>query len=107
MCVCVDAKSAEDDDSLEVLAKLREDCAALRMIVPDQIWGDFKTSQAVPDPVAHHRSIVLLALERGHLKRVTGPIHQYLLDADHIRPNVANQYVQDLRERWMQYEDPV
>lgn len=51
--------------------------------------------------------MVLLALERGHLDRITSPIHRYLIDGGSLRPNVRHQYLKDLRERWMHCVDPI
>jgi hypothetical protein len=56
-----------------------------------------------PDSVAHHRSVILLALERGQLRKVTSPIHRYLINGGSVRQNVRQQYLKDLQEAWMQY----
>jgi hypothetical protein len=45
-------------------------------------------------------------MERGYLGRVTSAVHRYLMTAGVPRPNVRQQYLQDLRERWMLYADP-
>ncbi|HEY5864108.1 MAG TPA: hypothetical protein VI542_00925 [Candidatus Tectomicrobia bacterium] len=39
--------------------------------------------------------------------RVTSAVHRYLMTAGHPRPDVRRQYLQDLRERWMLYADPI
>jgi hypothetical protein len=46
-------------------------------------------------------------MERGHLGRVTSAVHRYLITAGLPRPDVRRQYLQDLRERWMLYLDPL
>jgi hypothetical protein len=51
--------------------------------------------------------VLLLALQRGHLDRVTSAVHRYLIEADAIRPEVRQQYLKDLQERWMLYTDPL
>lgn len=104
----MDAVSEDESESLEVLGTIRETCPTLRHIfLPDAIWRDFKAWHSTPDLVAAHRSMILLALERGHLKRLTSSIHRYLVDGAGVHPNVRDQYLKDLRERWMHYADPL
>jgi hypothetical protein len=107
-CKCFGATSADDEKSLETLEIIRETCPALKHIyLPDDVWPDFKTWHGKPDLVALHRSMLLLALERGHLDRLTSPVHRYLLDGDGVRADVTAQYRKDLRERWMHYDDAI
>ena len=95
-------------EKLEIFAAVRSRCPALHQIfVPDEVWPDFQRWHAQPDTIAYHRSILLLAMERGHLGRVTSPAHRYLIAGGLARPNVRQQYLQDLRERWMLYTDPL
>jgi len=94
--------------TIDVLAAIRTGCAALNSVfLPDDTWPDFKAWHVEPDAVAAHRSMLLLALERGHLGRLTGPIHRYLIENGRLRSHVRLQYVKDLRERWMLYPDPL
>jgi hypothetical protein len=71
------------------------------------VWPGFQQWHHQPETVAHHRSILLLALERQHLGRVTSAVHRYLMTAGLPRPDVRRQYLHDLRERWMLCTDPV
>src|SRR5207249_2856911 len=73
----------------------------------DEVWIAFQQWHRQPEPIAHHRSILLLAMERGHLGRVTSAVHRYLITAGLPKSDVRQQYLQDLRERWMLYADPV
>ena len=92
---------------MEIFAAVRSRCPALRLIfVPDELWPDFQQWHHHPDAVAHHRSVLILAMERGHLRRVTSAVHRYLVTRGLPRPDVREQYRQDLRERWMLYADP-
>jgi hypothetical protein len=77
------------------------------VFLPDDTWRDFKAWHVERDAVAAHRSMLLLALERGHLWRLTSPIHRYLIENGRLRSDVRRQYVKDLRERWMLYPDPL
>jgi hypothetical protein len=71
------------------------------------VWPDFQQWHRQPAAkVDFHQSILLLAMERGHLYRVTSAVHRYLIAAGLPRPDVRQQYLQDLRERWMLYSDP-
>jgi hypothetical protein len=53
---------------------LRAKCLALReVLVPEQVWLQFRQWHTFADDVAFHSSVVLLAFRRGYLPRVTGP----------------------------------
>lgn len=45
-------------------------------------------------------------MKRGYLRRVTSAVHRYLISAGLLKPNLRQQYLQDLQERWMFYESP-
>ena len=94
---------------LQEFTALRVKCPALReILIPDQIWPQFRDWHILPDAVASHSSIVLLAFRRGFLPQVTGPIHRHLMSsAGGILPSVSNQYVKDLREKWVLDANPV
>lgn len=93
---------------LQGFTALRENCLALReILVPEQIWPQFRQWHSSPDDVASHSSVVLLAFRRGYLPRVTAPIHRYLMSSAGILPSVSRQYVKDLREKWMLDADPI
>ena len=86
---------------------MRERCPVLkRIVVPDEVGPEFQDWDQRPENEARHRSILLLAMEDGHLGRVTAPLHRFLIEAGSPRPELRRQYAQDLRERWMQCEDP-
>lgn len=106
-CVCQDDHRPAEDDVLRLFRTLRESCPALRLLVPDDLWPDFAAWDERGDPDAAHRSICLLALDRGHLRRITDPIHRFLLEGNQRRKDLRAQYVQDLRERWMFADDPL
>jgi hypothetical protein len=101
-------RGPEGQIPLQGFTSLREECPAVRQIlVPDEIWPQFREWHSVPDDVAGHSSIVLLAFRRGYLPRVTGPIHRHLMSSDGILGSVSKQYLKDLREKWMFDADPV
>jgi hypothetical protein len=113
-CAChtaqADDNTLEDEIALAMgeLEYIRENCPALHsLFLPDDVWTDFKAWHSEPDRVAAHRSMLLLALQRGHLARLTGPIHRYLIESDAMRSDVRLQYVRDMRERWMLDGDPL
>src|SRR5215831_8515749 len=93
--------------AIDNLESIQEDCPALHsLFLPDDTWPEFKAWHAQPDEVALHRSMLLLALERGHLAQLTSPIHRYLIENGALRSDVRRQYVMDMRERWMLNSDP-
>lgn len=94
-----------DGGSISHLETIRTGCPALHsLFLPDETWEDFKAWHQELDHVASHRSM-LLALERGHLARLTGPIHRYLIQNGAPHPALRRQYAKSLREKWMFYED--
>src|SRR5262245_38522873 len=105
-CACQISRIDEGQDAFAVLESVRAECPALREVfLPDDVWPEFKAWHAKPDEVALHCSMLVLALDRGHLERLTLPVHRYLLDGDRLRTDVRANYVKDLRERWMHYAD--
>ena len=87
---------------LDNLEKVRELCPALYQVcLPDDVWPDIKAWHATPDPVALHHSMFALALDRGHLARLTAPVHRYLLQSGAAATGLRAQYREDLKERWM------
>lgn len=107
-CRCFNVTNCGGEGSLETLATVRSQCGALlRVFLPDDVWPDFQKWHHQPDNSAYHRSVLLLALERGHLGRVTSPIHRYLIQSGTPKPVVRKQYLNDLRELWMNYSDPI
>ena len=93
---------------MQGFACVRAKCAALRLLVPDDAWPQFEEWHSHSEPVAHHCSIAFAAFLRGHLARITAPIHKFLLSASgQPSQGVRNQYLQDLQERWMYRADPL
>lgn len=106
-CSCSKRQGSVGKESLEIFAAVRSCCPALHLFVPDEVWPGFQQWHRQSDTVAYHRSILLLAMEWGHLGRVTSAVHRYLITAGLPRPDVRQQYLQDLRERWMLHSDPI
>jgi hypothetical protein len=107
-CGCLRALTDNDATAIEILEKIRSDCVALQHIfLPDDTWPDFKAWHVKRDVVAEHQSVLLLALKRGHLARLTGPIHRYFIEKGTLRQDIRREYVRAMRERWMLYSDPL
>lgn len=107
-CACSRWQRVKGETLLEHFAAVRSNCPALCLVfLPDDLWPKFELWHRVPDPVAHHASVLYLGLERGYLGRITSPVHRYLLDTGQakVKTEVSKQYVQDLRERWMFYPE--
>ena len=108
LCSCMTADEGNGVSSIEALALIRSRCAALHSVfLPDEVWANFAAWHAEPDRVAAHRSMLMLALKGGHLARLTGPIHRYLLEDGKLRSDARHQYVKDLREKWMLCSEPL
>ncbi len=107
VCVCMLARSRRDANAVKTLERIRPHCPALHyLFLPDNTWPAFKNWHERPDTVAYHRSMLLLALERGHFARLTGPVHRYFIEGEALRLDVQPQYRADMRERWMLNTDP-
>lgn len=103
-CRCEEDYGDLGDALLAIFAEVREACPALRrVLIPDDVWPAFQAWDRQPRDDAHHRSILLLAMDRGHLSRVTSAVHRYLISGNAPRADLREQYAQDLRERWMSY----
>src|SRR5437667_6849474 len=99
-CRCLSATVNDEERSLDELQNLRDGCPALCLMIPD--WNQFAAANASLEAGSSgHRSVLLLAFERGHLGRITGGIHRYLLVGDEPHPKLTRQYLQDLRELWI------
>jgi hypothetical protein len=114
LCACIAATDDIDmvrdrngQIPLDDFVALRNNCSALRdLLLPEPIWAQFLDWHSLPDDVANHASVALLAFRRGQLSRITGPIHRFLVSSGGIRPDVRAQYVQDLKEKWMFQNEP-
>ncbi|NVL89443.1 MAG: hypothetical protein HWN69_00415 [Desulfobacterales bacterium] len=107
-CPCQRAIDTEHKDLLREFRRIRKQCPALReVLVPGPILSEFEEAcNAAPDN-ARHRSILLLALERGYLNRITSPIHSYVLKNDKPKNELTKQYRQDLQERWLRNDSEI
>ena len=108
-CICQRPPlSTTESTLLDTFPAVREECPAIKeLFVPDVNWPKFRAWHLKSDEEAYHKSILLLALELGHLSSVTSSIHRYLLESGKIVSGVRRQYVMDLRENWMSYDDPI
>jgi hypothetical protein len=107
-CQCHAAVLDESRPLIEAFEEVRESCQALRLVcVPDDTWPAFKAWHLTQDTVALHHSVFVLALDRGHLARLTAPIHRYLIQNGEVLPSMRAQYREDLKERWMLDPDPL
>jgi hypothetical protein len=104
-CLCGQAWEGEGDSTGD-FAAVREACPVLRhLVLPDDTWPSFLETAREPHDPALHRSILLLAFERGHLGRVTSPLHRYLFVDGHPRSELRKEYARALRERWILESD--
>lgn len=104
-CPCQSPPMAEATP-IEKLEKVREVCSVLRQVyLPDDVWPEVKAWHSTADSVALHHSVFALALEQGHLARLTNPIHHYLLQNGAAATSLRAQYKEDLKERWMLHAD--
>ena len=107
-CVCMRAQVDNRARPLDVLESIRQNCPALQSVfLPEDTWSEFQAWHAKPDVIATHCSMLLLALKRRCLARLTGPVHRYLFKGGDLHKNVDSNYKEDLKERWMLDQDPV
>lgn len=107
-CICQESQSPTIGSSwLDTFAAVREKCPAIKeLFVPDDIWSKFYNWHLWSDVEAYHESALLLALDRGYLNSITSPVHRHLLESGRINSRIRKQYINDLREKWMDYSDP-
>jgi hypothetical protein len=97
-CAC--AQKYDRGDLLAGFAAVRDGCPVLKqLLLPDAIWPDFQKAAAAPADDALHQSMLVLAFERGHLARLTSPLHRYLMNGEKVGDGL--RYVNDLPERWL------
>jgi hypothetical protein len=76
------------------------------LLIPE--WEPFKEAdRLLQEGGATHRSMPLLAFERGHLSNITSVLHRYLLNGDSLKPNLTADYRNQLKEKWHRRGDPM
>ncbi|MDA2923109.1 DUF2971 domain-containing protein [Acidobacteria bacterium AH-259-L09] len=105
-CPCQEA-SFDGDNLLESFQNLRDRCSALQKILVLDWLAFQQTDASLEGNPATDRSILLLALERGHIHKITSPVHRYLMKSGETKDNLTEQYRQDLREQWLRQDTAV
>jgi len=107
-CIC-GTPPPSDLSPIASFSEARAGCPALReLFLPDSIWPEIKGRWEHPDDTVSHRSVLWEAYRCGCLNRVTSPIHRFLLTAaGTLRGDTRPQYVKDLQERWLLYQEPL
>lgn len=107
-CLCFCPPDEMTGSLVDRLEATRLGCPVLReLCIPEELWPEFRAWHAGRDPVAWHHSIYALALDRGHLSTLTGPLHRLLLSDSEVLLGLRRQYREDLKERWMLSQDPL
>ncbi len=102
-CCCTDQISVTRSNVLETFDELRKNCDVLQMLVPDDIYPNWrKTEKCLIDhPQAEsHRSRLTFSFEDGSLGKITTPVHRYL-------SRLNRHYKKDLQEKWLFKSSPV
>jgi hypothetical protein len=100
-CPCLSASPIEKQYLLKEFESIREKCPALReILIPDNVWPKFR-EMATNSNEAKHYPILLLALQCGYLKKITSPVHKYLLENGKTKKQFKKEYRKDLIEKWM------
>jgi len=108
-CACQTVKDINDSWSniINHFEGIRKNCPALREIfVPESEWPKFRKMYQSAFDESGHRSILLGALRWGDLKKITLPVHAYLLDGEKPK-KLAPEYDQFLIEKWMLKKTPL
>lgn len=101
-CLCQTATVKSKNTLLVDFAFVRDKCAALReILVPNDIWKEFQDLDNKGRDNAQHRSMLILAFDRGHLVKFTSPVHRYLLDGEDPVDGLNPNYKTDLKEQWL------
>jgi len=101
-CPCFSATPIERQYLLEYFESIREKCSALKeILVPDNVRHQFKEVAEKEMDEAKHYPILLSALRWGYLKKITSPVHKYLIENGRPKKQLKRQYLEDLIEKWM------
>ena len=101
-CKCKMAPATQNNQLLQKFAIVRRNCSALReILVPDDIWSDFKAKAQRDIVKGGQQSLLLSAFRLGYLNKTTSPVHRYLMECGKPKGEIAAQYVKDLQERYM------
>lgn len=109
-CTCQTVKAINDSWSniINHFESIRKNCPALKEIfVPESEWPKFRKMSPSAFDESGHRSILLGALRWGDLKKITLPVHAYLLDGEKPKDSLTKQYKQDFVEKWMSEKTPL
>lgn len=94
-------------DVLKQFENVRKHCPALReILIPEDRWPIYCKKALEPINKAGHQHVLLGAFKHGNLRRITLPVHTYLLDGEKpkaLKPN----YKKDLIESWMMGTTPL
>lgn len=88
---------------LNQFENVRKNCPALREIfVPESVWPQFsEVALNFHNNATEHQYIFLCAFKAGFLRKITLPVHAYLLDGEKPKKSLKKQYKQDLIEKWI------
>jgi len=107
-CPCQTASLVNRGTLLQEFEALRALCPALReVLVPEEFWLPFREKVLKPTRCARHQFILLGGFENRFLKRITSPIHWYLLERNKPKSTLTKQYQKDLIESWMLEETQI
>jgi len=99
-CSCQDLYNSTSY-SWENFKEVRKKCRPLNEIfVPEELFNEFEKEFLNPLDNASHRPHTFLAFERGHLFRMTSPIHHFVLEGNTPHHKLTTQYRNDLQETW-------
>lgn len=103
-CLCQKGSEINEEsaweDVWEELKNLHNKCPAVKFLIPCfESWLNYNKE---PEGTAFHQSTLVLAFRRGHLDRITSPIHRYCLSKE---KSLCKQYEKDLKETWFSYAD--
>lgn len=101
-CDCLNMVATEHRHQLIKFSMLRSKCSAIKeVLLPETLWPDFQRFFLNKSNQAEHSSILLLAFERGHISKITSPIHRYIMEGEKPKQKLTKQYAKDLRECWL------
>lgn len=107
-CDCQNMVTTEHNHLLEEFSILRSKCSAIKeVLIPEDDWPAFQRVFLEKRDQAVHCSILLLAFERGHISKITSPIHRYLMEGKKPKLSLTKQYAKDLIEYWLLEETEI
>ncbi|QPJ64900.1 MAG: hypothetical protein G3M78_05680 [Candidatus Nitrohelix vancouverensis] len=101
-CICQTIGAIDYAELPKGLREVWKKCPALNKVFihNEETLEALMQQSQIPDK-AHHCSTLWLALQRGYLKNIMGPVHRYLLEGENFWKDTTPDYKKRFHETWI------